>query len=196
MNIIKDEKRKNMGNTLEYRINDFDMPDYLTEILICGYTDTFLPMSIFKEGSTYVFSYDLCNFEKIEAKEMNNNQKLSLIKSIIEIAEKNNNYLIPDSGYEVNLNTIYFNHNNPEKTKIRLLYYPDLKNTPIWEKIKKLAIEIFKEESIGNIGKESLNIESVNKDEILNGLFSVIESRNANKINRYIDKKLIRLEKK
>lgn len=185
-----------MRNTLEYRINGFDMPDYLTEILICEYTDTFLPMSIFKERSTYVFSYDLCNFEKIEAKVMNNNQKHSLIKSIIEIAEKNNNYLIPDSGYEVNLNTIYFKQNSSEEPKIRLLYYPDLKNISIWGKIKKLAIEIFNEESIGNIGKESLNRESVNKDEILNGLFSIIESRNANKINRYIDKKLIRLEKK
>lgn len=193
MNIIKEEKEKNMRSTFEYRINGFDMPNYLTEILICGHTDTFLPMSIFKEGNTYIFSYDLCNFEKIKAKVMNNNQKLSLIKSIIEISEKNNNYLIPDSGYEVNLNTIYFNHNNPEKPKIRLLYYPDLKNKPIWEKIKKLAIEIFKEESIG---KESINRESVNKDELLNGLFSVIESRNANKVNRYIDKKLIRLEKK
>lgn len=193
MNIIKEEKEKNMRSTFEYRINGFEMPDYLTEILICEYTDTFLPMSIFKEGSTYVFSYDLCNFEKIKAKVMNYNQKLSLIKSIIEISEKNNNYLIADSGYEVNLNTIYFNHNNPEKPKIRLLYYPDLKNTPIWEKIKKLAIEIFEEESIG---KESINRESVNKDELLNGLFSVIESRNANKVNRYIDKKLIWLEKK
>lgn len=182
-----------MRSILEYKINGFDMPNYLTEILICGYTDTFLPMSIFKEGRTYIFSYDLCNLEKINAKVMNYNQKLNLIKSIIEISEKNNNYLIPDSGYEVNLNTIYFNHNNPEKPKIRLLYYPDLKNTPIWEKIKKLAIEIFEEESIG---KESINRESVNKDELLNGLFSVIESRNANKVNRYIDKKLIRLEKK
>ena len=36
----------------------------------------------------------------------------------------------------------------------------------------------------------------MNKDELLNGLFSVIESRNANKVNRYIDKKLIWLEKK
>ena len=195
MNIIKEEneKNKNMRSTFEYRINGFDMPNYLTEILISGYTDTFLPMSIFKERSTYIFLYDLCNFEKINAKEMNNNQKLNLIKSIIEISEKNNNYLIPDSGYEVNLNTIYFNNNNSEKTKIRLLYYPDLKNTPIWEKIKKLAIEIFKEESIG---KESINRGSVNKDDLLNGLFSVIESRNANKVNRYIDKKLIRLEKK
>lgn len=193
MNIIKEEKEKNMGNTFEYRINGFDMPNYLTEILICGFTDTFLPMSIFKEGNTYIFSYDLCNFEKIKAKVMNNNQKLNLIKSIIEISEKNNDYLIPDSGYEVNLNTIYLNNNKSEKPKIRLLYYPDLKNKPIWEKIKKLAIEIFKEESIG---KESINRESVNKDELLNGLFSVIESRNANKVNRYIDKKLIRLEKK
>lgn len=193
MNITKEEKEKNMRSTFEYRINGFEMPDYLTEILIYEYTDTFLPMSIFKEGSTYVFSYDLCNFEKIKAKVMNYNQKLSLIKSIIEISEKNNNYLIPDSGYELNLNTIYFKQNNSEEPKIRLLYYPDLKNISIWEKIKKLAIEIFKEESIG---KESMNRESVNKDELLNGLFSVIESRNANKVNRYIDKKLIRLEKK
>lgn len=187
-----------MRNTFEYRINGFNMPNYLTEILICGYTDTFLPMSIFKEGSTYIFSYDLCNLEKINTKGMNNDQKLSLIKSIIEISEKNNNYLIPDSGYEVNLNTIYFNNNNSEKTKIRLLYYPDLKNTPIWEKIKKLAIEIFKEESMGkeSMNRESINRERLNKDDLLNGLFSVIESRNANKVNRYIDKKLIRLEKK
>lgn len=191
-------KIKNMRSILEYKINGFDMPNYLTEILICGYTDTFLPMSIFKEGRTYIFSYDLCNLEKINAKVMNYNQKLNLIKSIIEISEKNNNYLIPDSGYEVNLNTIYFNNNNSEKTKIRLLYYPDLKNTPIGEKIKKLAIEIFKEESIGkeSINRESINRESLNKDDLLNGLFSVIESRNANKVNRYIDKKLIRLEKK
>lgn len=178
MNHAQNVEDRIMKKRLEHRLKGCYMPEYLIDILTVGYSDTFLPMSIFKEGDAYTFSYDEGALRRIDYRKMNGIQKLKLVKSLIEIADKNNDFLIPDGGYAINTNTIYGFEDSAEYGRIKLMYYPDIKCVPFWSKLSLLINDIFRN------GDSS-------ETEIASGLINAVETQDINRVNRFIEKRML-----
>lgn len=168
-----------MRRYIKHRIQGYYMPEYLIDILTGGYADTFLPMSILKDRDSYTFSYDRCNLTTPNIDKMNSIQKIKLIKSVLEISERNNNFLIPEGMYKLSKNTIYCSDPDEQYERVKLMYYPDLKGVPFFDKLSDLVKEIYQKKD----AEEDMTAEA---------LINAIESKDMNRLNRYIDKKLMR----
>ncbi len=167
-----------MKKSVKYRIQGYHMPEYIIDVLTGGYTDTFLPMSIFKERDSYIFLYDKGNLQKLNVDIMNRIQKINLIKTLINIYEKNNNFLIPGRAYKLDTSMIYYFNEKDDYKKMRIMYYPDLKGVSFYEKLTDLVKDIF-------------HVKDGLEENIAKIMIDAIESKDMNRLRRYIDKKII-----
>lgn len=167
-----------MKKSVKHRIQGYYMPEYMIDVLTGGYAKTFLPMSIFKERDSYTFMYEIGNLNKLNIGNMNAIQKISLIKSLIEIHEINNDFMIPDGGYKLDCNTIYCFDGNGDYKRMRIMYYPDLKGRPFYEKLVELIKDIF-------------NVSDGQEENAAKIMIDAIQSKDINRLRRYVDKKLM-----
>lgn len=125
-----------MKKTLKQSITGYNMPLYLTEILTKHYCERFLRMSIMRDGESYMFTYDIERFRRLEIRKLNTAEKLVLIETLIKINRENEEHLIMADCYLIEPELIYSINNMVNLDRVRLLFYPDFKRMSFQSKIK------------------------------------------------------------
>lgn len=117
-----------MKKTLRQSICNYQMPMYMTEILVNNYCPCFLEMSILRENDSYMFSYETGYSKKINYSTLDTLDKLVLIRSLIKINQTTEDWLINAENYLIEPELIYSYENSVYFDEMKILFYPDFKN--------------------------------------------------------------------
>ena len=162
-------------------VNHLEMPSYIEDILTNNYCPSFLRMSMIKESDEYRFNYKTDRYKKINVSMMNTLNKLILLKSIMNIKERNEEWLISIESYKLDTNMIYSLNNSVEEGSIRILYYPDKDNVSFSNKLCRLADEL-----VDRKDKHEAELVNVFKDIVIRCEW--------NRAHLFLDKHILRLE--
>lgn len=162
-------------------MSGYRIPSYVEEILTENYCMSFMRMSIVKERDTYSFSYKPDCFERLETADMKLYDKLILIRNLIGISECASDHLIDPENYLLEPELVYAKNGRPEKGKLRLMFYPDVRKLDLRFKIVVFADRI-------------MNKEIREEREMAEHIREAAEPGDMNRIKLFLDKSILRLE--
>lgn len=164
-------------------MSGFTMPTYVEEILTQNYCPSFMRMSIVRDYDSYVFNYKPDAYERIDVMNLSLYDKLLLLRTLITMSENSSNYLINADNYLLEPELIYSKGNNIGINSVRLMYYPDIKKLDFRYKLVLFADRI-------------LNKDIKEEREMADSIREVAEPGDINRIKMFLDKNLLRLEKR
>lgn len=164
-------------------MSGFTMPTYVEEILTQNYCPSFMRMSIVRDYDSYVFNYKPDAYEKIDVMNLSLYDKLLLLRTLITMSENTSNYLINADNYLLEPELIYSKGPNIGINSVRLMYYPDIKKLDFRYKLVLFADRI-------------LNKDVKEEREMADSIREVAEPGDINRIKMFLDKNLLRLEKR
>ena len=162
------------------KVNECKLPMYMEDILTNNYCPNFLRMSMVREDHDYRFSYKTERYTRLDINRLNTYDKLILLRSIISLNERNEDWLIKAENYKLDPSLIYSLNNNVEEGCIRLLFYPDDTRTSFRKKIVSFA------EAIKNKRNRS-------ETELLDDFKSVCTNSDWNRTRLFLDKNILRM---
>lgn len=157
------------------------LPLYIEDILSNNYCPSFLNMSMVRENENYIFNYRTGRYKRIDMSKLNTYFKLVLLRSIILLKERNENWLIRSENYLIEPELIYSLNNNVDDGNVRILFYPDYKKQPFDEKISMFADKI-------------KNKKDRNEIELIDKFKSLAMLNDWNKMKIFLDKNILRIE--
>lgn len=83
------------------------------------------------------------DYKRIKLKKLSFLEKLTLIKSVMTLVDRNEDWLMPASKYLIDEDLIYTVDNSVDDNVIRLLFYPDYKEEDYNKKLTKFIRCIF-----------------------------------------------------
>ena len=120
----------------------YRLPAYVEEILTRNYCPGFLRMSMVRENERYSFSYKPGNYSKLNPENLNLYEKLLLIRTVIDICERNKEHLIRPETYLIEPELVYIKGGMVTDPNVKLMYYPDVKLLSFRYKIVLFAARI------------------------------------------------------
>lgn len=166
---------------IKQEVNDFYLPGYMQEILTNNYCPNFLRMSMVRESNDYTFRYQSDRYKKIQIDKLNTYSKMVLIKSVLEIVEKNEEWLIRAESYLIEPDLIYSINNSVDVSSIKLLFYPDYAMRDMSEKLS-------------SFGKKLVNLHNDEEVDLICQFSEIIKNKDYNKARIFLDKNILRME--
>lgn len=170
-----------MMKMLTQEINECKLPTYMEDILTNNYCPSFLDMTMVRENENYVFNYRTGRYSRLDINKLNTYLKLVLLKSIIQVKEKNDNWLIKAENYLIEPELIYSINNNVEEGNIRILFYPDFRKLPFNQKIMLFADKI-------------KNKKDRNEIDLIEKFKEFAKTNDWNRTKIFLDKNILRIE--
>lgn len=168
-------------NNVKQEMSGYRLPMYIEEILINNYCPNFLRMSMCREDDRYVFNYRTERYRKINIETLDTYMKLLLLKSIISINERNNDWLIKAENYLIEPELMYTVENMVDEKFIKMLFYPDFKKMKF-----EYKIILFAEKIKNNKDKREV--------ELIDAFKHVAEKGDINRLKIFLDKNIGRIE--
>lgn len=114
-----------MERKLKQYITGYEMPGYVSTILVNNYCDSFLKMNILKDRDTYMFNYDAGIRDIIHIKSLSTREKVELIETLLELGKRNDDHMLKGEDYLLEPELVYTLEGRVDKGSVKLLYYPD-----------------------------------------------------------------------
>ena len=166
---------------IRQEISDCNIPGYLQDILTNNYCPNFLRMSMVRESNDYTFRYNSGRYKKLQVDRLNTYMKIVLIKSILDLIEKNEEWLIKSDTYLIEPELIYSVDNSVDISSLKLLFYPDYAMEDLSTKLRKFC-------------KKITDLNKTDEVELMNQLREIIGRNDFNRARIFIDKNLLRME--
>jgi len=164
----------------KHGISGIKIPSYVEEILTHNYCPYFMRMSIIREDSQYKFIYRPENYRRIDIKSLDSYSRLILLREIMSICEKTSNYLIKADSFLLEPELVYIRGETIRSDRIRIMYYPDVKQMDTSHKIMQFA--------------ERIKGSSREEREVFDQFRRTIETGDVNRSLILLEKNIIRLE--
>lgn len=165
---------------IRHEINDCNLPTYIEDILTNNYCPGFLRMSMVRENNDYVFNYQTDRFNRLDISKLTTYDKMVLLRTIISLNDRNEDWLIAGDNYLIEPELIYSLNNSVEDGCVRLLFYPDFKRMTFQKKIIIFAERI----------KNKRNKPEV---DLIDSFKNICESSDWNRTRQYLDKNILRM---
>lgn len=159
----------------------YRIPAYVEDILTHNYCHGFIRMGMVREHDKYRFSYKPGAYRKLDYRDMSLYEKLILIRTLIEICERNKEHLIYPETYLIEPELIYMRDSRIAADDVRVMYYPDIKALNFRYKLVLFADRIL---------SKKIKEERDASDRIR----QAAESGDINRIKLLLDKQIMRLE--
>lgn len=166
---------------IKQAINGYRIPLYMEEILTHNYCPNFLRMSMVREDNDYHFSYQTERYKRLDISKLDTYSKLVLLRSIINLNEKNEDWLIKAENYLIEPELIYSINNCVDDGSVRLLFYPDSKRMSFNNKIILFAEKI-------------INRKEHSEAELIEKFRTVAEQGDWNRTRLFLDKHILRMQ--
>lgn len=134
-----------MGNRIRHVLRGSELPGFLVPILISGRCQGFLPMTIVREESVCVLTYDASYYERVEFENMDAEEKLRIAAEIIRICSDCEDLLIRPELFILNRSLVYRRVGDCPKPRVKLCYLPDRTLTPRGSKLAAFIASIIDE---------------------------------------------------
>lgn len=167
---------------IKHNISEYKIPNYIEDILVNNYCRSFIKMTIIRDHAKYQFSYNSGIYKRLKTDELDLYSKMILLRTIIVIAEMNEDCLIKPEEYLIEPELIYSNNNGVNENRIKIMFYPDFKKMNLITKMKLFADKI-------------INIKDLEEINMINKFKDVCESEDINKIKNFLDKNIGRIER-
>lgn len=168
-------------DTIRHGMNGYRIPAYMEEILTHNYCPCFVRMSIIRDGQTYRFSYRPGRLTRLKTDEFDLYERLLLLRSLIDVTEAAQGYLIGAENYLLEPELIYSDGGNLTAGKLRIMFYPDVRRMRLPQKLMQFI------DRIGSgIPREDR--------EILGQLRNLLETEDINRARLFLDKHIVRIE--
>lgn len=165
---------------IRQRINECKIPRYMQDILTNNYCPYFLRMSMLHENEDYTFNYQLDRYKKLDIAILDTEDKLTLIKSIVLLKERNEKWLIGVENYLIDPELVYSIDNRVDENNIRILFYPDFNKLSFKVKMLRFVEKI----------KTFSNHEEI---ELLNQFKVIVDTNDWNRAKLFLDKNILRM---
>lgn len=166
---------------IRQEVNECSIPRYMQDILTNNYCPNFLRMSMVREKSDYLFKYQTDRYKKIDLGKLNTYQKMTLLKSIISLNERNEDWLIQSEEYCIEPDLVYSIDNQVGENQIRLLFYPDYKHKSFANKIIGFAEKL-------------INLHDENELHLITQFKNYVTTGDWNRTRMFLDKNILRME--
>lgn len=168
-------------DTIRHGMNGYRIPAYMEEILTHNYCPCFVRMSIIRDGQTYRFSYRPGRLTRLKTDGFDLYERLLLLRSLIDVTEAAQGYLIGAENYLLEPELIYSDGGNLTAGKLRIMFYPDVRRMRLPQKLMQFI------DRIGSgIPREDR--------EILGQLRNLLETEDINRARLFLDKHIVRIE--
>ena len=128
--------------TIHHEITDYEIPRYIENILTLHHNESFLRMSMIKQGNSYLFAYDTKGYYRWSEKELLMTEKLVLIIELLRIRDECEERLILPENFLLEPELLFFKNGKVEEGSVRILYYPDRNKIPFYKKMRTLLIRL------------------------------------------------------
>lgn len=166
---------------IRQEINECNLPTYMEDILINNYCPGFLRMSMVRENNDYIFNYQTERFNRIDISKLTTCDKIVLLRTIISLNDRNEDWLIAGDNYLLEPELVYSLNNSVEDGCVRLLFYPDFKKMTFKKKIILFAEKI-------------KNRKNKTEIELIDNFKNVCETSDWNRTRQYLDKNILRMK--
>lgn len=166
---------------IQQAVRGYRIPLYMEEILTHNYCPHFLRMSMVREKDQYKFCYSADRYNRLNTEILNTYQKLVLLRTIMNLNERNMDWLIGPENYLIEPELIYSLNNCVDDGCVRLLFYPDLNRISFDNKLVHLS------ERIRN-NKDSM------ESDIFDRFRAIAETGDRNRTRLFLDKHILRME--
>lgn len=158
-----------------------NIPGYVQDILINNYCPFFLKMSMIIDDENLIMKYQTNRYRPLNIELLDTKEKFILLRTIVNLIEKNEEWLIGPSNYLIEPKYIYTVNNSLSEDVIRILFYPDYTFTSFSKKIINFSMKLRKT--------------AKSEDHYLFMQFEEIAARgDLNKIKMFLDKNILRME--
>ena len=168
-------------NKIQQSLNEYRIPAYMEDILTHNYCPCFIRMTMVRDTGSYKFSYRPGTFMKIDTVSLSTYEKAVLLRSLINVNDRADSFLIKGNSYLLEPELIYSMDNRVTENFIRILFYPDVKKLGFRQKLIK-----FSERIRDNSRKE--------ERELAEQFRNVAEEGDMNRIRLFLDKNISRME--
>lgn len=166
---------------IRQEISDCNIPGYLQDILTNNYCPNFLRMSMVRESNDYIFRYQEGRYRKLQIEKLNTYRKVILLKSLLELVDKNEEWLIGPESYLIDPELVYSINNSVETSSIKLLFYPDYSMNPLACKV-------------ANFSKKITDARKDEEVDLMNQFRDIVANNSMNKARIFLDKNIMRME--
>lgn len=157
------------------------IPGYLQDILTNNYCPNFLRMSMVKESNDYTFRYQQERYKKLQIEKLNTYMKVVLLKSLLQIIDNNEEWLICSESYMIEPELVYSINNSVDSTSIKLLFYPDYAMNNLPDKISSFA-------------KKITDYQNREENDLMRQFREIVATNNMNRARIFLDKNILRME--
>ena len=161
--------------------NECYIPRYMQDILTNNYCPNFLRMSMVRECDDYLFRYQTDRYKKLDIGKLDTHQKMILLKSLISLKDRNEDWLIQAENYLIEPDLVYSVDNQVGEKEIRLLFYPDYKQRSFSNKIVKFAEKI-------------INLRNEEERNLISQFENFAKRGDWNRTKLFLDKNILRME--
>ena len=161
--------------------NECHIPRYMQDILTNNYCPNFLRMSMVRERDDYLFRYQTDRYRKLDITKLDTYQKMVLLKSLISLNDRNEDWLIQAENYLIEPDLVYSVDNKVGEKEIRLLFYPDYKQRSFANKIVRFAEKI-------------INLHDEQETDLISQFENFAKSGDWNRVKLFLDKNILRME--
>jgi len=169
--------------SIRQELNGYKIPTYVEDILTHNYCPYFLRMSMVREEGSYMFNYNTDSFRRLDISKLDLYGKLVLIRTVINMAERNGEWLIKPESYLIEPELIFSMNQNPSEGYVRILFYPDLRKVRFDKKMVLFTDKI----------KNENNRE---EREMLGKFSEIVVGGDMNRAKGFLDKNIFRIEKR
>ena len=162
-------------------VGECKIPTYIEDILTHNYCPNFLRMSMVRESDDYTFRYQQDRYKKIQIEKLNTYMKMILLKSLLEIVDRNEEWLIGAETYLIEPELVYSIDNSVDASSLKLLFYPDFSTVDLSTKI-------------ANFSRRITNLKDGEEVEMMNQFVDYVCANNWNKARIFLDKNILRME--
>lgn len=128
--------------TIHHEITDYEIPHYIENLLTLHYNESFLRMSMIKQGDRYLFGYDTKGYYRLTDKNYTTIEKMVLITELLRIRSECEERLVLPENFLLEPELIYCKNGNLDENSVRILYYPDRNRIPFYKKMRMLMIRL------------------------------------------------------
>lgn len=172
---------ENKMKNIRQDVNNCKIPGYLQDILTNNYCPNFLRMSMVRESDDYTFRYQEDRYKKIQVDKLTTYMKIVLLKSLLDIIDKNEEWLIGGESYMIEPELVYSINNSVDAASLKLLFYPDYEMNDVSEKVASFS-------------KKITNLHLDEEVDIMSQFANFIQANNWNKARIFLDKNILRME--
>ena len=156
------------------------LPDYVIDILTGHVCEGLLQMSILRENTTYVFSYDDIYYEECKFRNVSMADAAGALKALFRISRDCRDCLITPDQYLIEPSVLRKRQGSSMEQGLKLMFYPDVKRRSFSEKVLQFIDTMTISEEVTGV-----TLDRVRKE---------LERGDAIKAEHYLDLMILRME--